>query len=119
MSDYHILAGRADGNYFTIVFHLPVPDTDNTVGFNHQDIVTAQLGAEWTSAVPHITIAEEDQIKAGELYELIWGYDTHPGIPLLDKRSELDAKFTAFSASVITQLENRFEFYGLDRDVLG
>lgn len=117
MADYHILRGRADGNHFTIVFHLPVPDTTNAAGFSYRAALAAQLDAEWTSMVPHILTAEETQIKAGELYELVWGYDTHPGMTLAQKRDELDAKFTAFSTSIVTQLESQFEFYGLDRDV--
>jgi len=117
VSDYHILQGRADGNYYAVIFHLPVPDTNNAVGFNHRDAVAAQVPMDWISAVPHIATAESDQVKAGELYELTWGYDTHPGTVLLDKRAELDAKFTTFSTAVIVQLEARFEFYGMDRDV--
>lgn len=117
MSNYHILDGRSDGNYFTVVFHLPVPEGDNAVGFAWRDAVAAQLGLEWTSAVPHILTAEETQLLAGELYEHVWGYDTYPGIGLAEKRDELDAKFISFSTGIITRLQNRFKFYGLDRDV--
>jgi len=117
MANYHILDGRADGNYYTVVFHLPVPNITNAVGFNYRAVMAAQLSAEWISAVPHITTTEDAQIKAGELYELSWGYDTHPGISLAEKRDELDARFATFSIGVIAQIEARFEFYGFDRDV--
>lgn len=113
MSNYHILEGRPDGNQFRVVFHLPVPDDTNAVGFNYRSAVAAQIGPLWVSAVPHITTAEGDQVRAGELYELIWRYNTHPGIPLLDKRDELDAKFLAFSDPA--HLQARLEFYGFDR----
>ena len=117
MSDYHILQGRPDGNYFTVVFHLPVPDTQNSAGFSYRQAIAAQVDPDWKSVVPHIDPAEEAAILAGELHEHAWGYDTHPGISLLAKRAELDAKFTSFSTAVIGQLEARFEFYGFDRDV--
>lgn len=117
MSNYHILEGRSDGNHFTVVYHLPVPDIDNAVGFNYREAVRGQLGVDWASTVPHITIGEKTQILAGELYEHSWGYDTQPGMSLVEKREELDAKFTTFSVGIIAQLEARYEFYGFDRDI--
>lgn len=117
MSNYHILEGREDGNYFTVVFHLPVPDTINPVGFNYRTAIAAQLGIDWKSAVPHVSVPEETQLLAGELYEHRWGYDTQPGTTLIGKRDELDALFIIFSSSILAQLEARFEFYGFDRDI--
>ena len=117
MSDYHILQGQANGNRYTVIFHLPVPDTDNAVGVNHRVIMAAQLADGWVSAVPHIAAPEIALIEAGELYEFSFEYLTNPAIPLSTKRDELDAKFAVLSAGAITQLEARYEYYGLDRDV--
>lgn len=117
MSNYHILQGQANGNRYQVIFHLLVPDTDNAAGMNHRTIMAAQLGADWISAVPHITAGEIAQVEAGELYEFLFVYFTNPSVPLSTKRDELDAKFAVLSAGIIAQLEARFEYYGLDRDV--
>ena len=45
MSDYHILSGDKNGNRFTVVMHLPLPDTTNAVGFSYR---TAMV--EWTAS---------------------------------------------------------------------
>lgn len=117
MSNYHILQGQENGNRYQVIYHLSVPDTNNAAGVNHRDIMAAQLAVGWTSAVPHITAPEIALIEAGELYEFSFEYFTNPAILLAAKRDELDAKFAILSAGVIAQLEARYEFYGLDRDV--
>lgn len=117
MSDYHILQGQANGNRYQVIYHLPVPDTNNAVGVNHREIMAAQLAGGWVSAVPHIAAPEIALIEAGELYEFPFEYLTNPSLLLAAKRDELDAKFVVLSAGVIARLEAQFEFYGLDRDV--
>jgi hypothetical protein len=118
MADYHILSGRPDGNQYRVVFHLPVPDTDNNVGVNYRMALVEWLGTEGlVSQVPFISAPEQTQLDNGELYEHLWDYDTHDGISLSEKQAELDARFAAFSTAVVNQLQTRLGFWGFNRDV--
>lgn len=117
MSDYHILNGLPDGNQYQIVFHLPVPDTTNDVGVNYRVALIQYLGGDQPSQVPFITSGEQTQLDAGELYEHSWEYHTNPSENLIAKRDYLDGRFTAFSSSVVTQLQTRLGYWGYNRDV--
>jgi len=119
MSDYHILDNRPDGNQLRVVFHLPVPNENNAVGLNKRTALIEYLGGPQVSVLPESRLGagEADALAAGELYELVWQYDTNPGETLLNKRDALDAKFTSFSNGVIAQLEVRLDFWGYGRDV--
>lgn len=117
MSNYHILEGQENGNRIWVVFHLPVADANNDASMNYQDIMAAQLGAGWTSRVPHITAGEVTQIEAGELIEHPFEYLTNPTIPLATKRDELDAKFATLSTAAAARITAQYQYYGIDRDV--
>ena len=120
MANYHILSGRPDGNQLTVVFHLPVPDENNAVGLNYRTaLMHHQGGGSIQSAVPDDLLGDGEQaaLDSGALYELVWQYNTRPGDSLLDKRNELDARFTQLSSAVAGQIEAQLEFYGYGRDV--
>ena len=119
MSDYHILAGRPDGNQLRVVFHLPVPDESNAVGVNYRVALAMHKGSQQPSIVPASLLGADEQtaLDDGVLYELVWAFDTNPEMTLLDKRDALDAKYADLASSVISQLQTRLGYYGYSRDV--
>ena len=119
MANYHILAGRPDGNQLRVAFHLPVPSGDNAVGISYQNALALHLGGEHISAVPAslLSAGEQTALNAGGLYEHIWQFDTRPEMTLLEKREALDARYTDFASAIISQLQDRLEYYGYGRDV--
>lgn len=116
MSNYHILEGRPDGNQYRVAFHIPVPDEDNDVAVNLR-VALAQVPGDTASQVPFIESAEQTQLDNGELYEIVWQYDTHGGLTLVEKRAALDVKFTEFSTMIVTQVRARLKYWGYNRDV--
>lgn len=119
MSNYHILAGRPDGNQLRVVFHLSVPDEVNSVGTNYHAALAMHLGGEQLSAVPASLLGagEQTALNNGELYEVVWAFDTNPEMTLLDKRDILDAKYMDFASGIISQLQIQLGYYGYGRDV--
>ena len=119
MSDYHILAADKYGNSFSVVFHIPVPDTTNEVSYSYRTaIVEWQGGAtEIASRVPFISGAEETQLQAGELYEVGDKFNSNPGETLAQKRTRLDAIFTARVTEIQADFQDVLGYWGYDRDV--
>lgn len=119
MANYHILSSRADGNQLRVVFHLPVPDTNNAVGVNYRAALIMWLGGAQNSALPVALLGagEQTDLTSGALYEHDWRFNTYPGMTLLEKRDVLDARYTTFAAAVIAGLQAQLEYYGYDRDV--
>ena len=108
MSNYHILAGNKDGNSFQIARHIPVPNVANEVGVNYQTVLTQWLpvdGVMPKSQVPFITAAEQTQLDAGELFEHIIKFYTHPGESLVSKRVRLDTLYTSAVSTVQDTLQ--------------
>jgi hypothetical protein len=119
MANYHILSGKADGNQMQVVFHLPVPDVTNAVGVNYRNALIMHLGGAQESIVPVTLLGAGEQaaLDIGTLYELVWAFNTHPGMTLADKRDALDAQYNQFVSIIVAQLQARLEFYGYSRDV--
>jgi len=117
MSDYHVLEGSADGNSFTVVMHIPVPDVNNEVNVNYRTVVVqAGLNPE-VSSVPFVTAAEQAQLDAGELYEHACQFWTHPGESLIAKRERLDALYTAAKTRAQAHFQHRLAYWGMSRDI--
>ena len=119
MANYHILSGKPDGNQLRVVFHLPVPDTNNAVGVGYQAALLMHLGGAQDSIVPASLLGANEQasLTSGALYEHVWQFGTQPETTLLEKRDILDARYTAFASGIIAALQARLEFYGYNRDV--
>lgn len=119
MANYHILAGRPDGNQLRVAFHLPMPSGDNAVGISYQNALAMHLGSGSASIVSALLLGAGEQaaLDEGELYEHVWQFDTRPEMTLMEKRDALDARYTAFTSAIINQLQMRLEYYGYSRDV--
>lgn len=121
MSNYHILSADRYGNSYRVVFHVPVPDQTNEVGYSYRTaIVEQQTSTEEPlvrSVVSFITGTELTQLQAGELYEVAEPFHSNPNETLAQKRTRLDARY----AEVVTETQARFQktlgYWGYSRDV--
>ncbi len=116
MADYHILGVNKYGTAARVVMHFAVPDANNDAGMNYRAALVEMLGAT-ASAVPSITPVEQALLDAGELYEHSMMFHTHTGESLAQKRTRLDARWTALGASVIAELAIRLSVWGYERMV--
>jgi hypothetical protein len=120
MSDYHIRQADEYGNRFTVVFHVPIPDVDNQASINYRTaIVEWQGGAPIQSTLPSLG-AEQTQLDAGELYEVVEAFNSNPNETLGQKQARLDARWTALASvqgDFIQDLQNVLGFWGYNRDV--
>ena len=119
MSDYHILTGDKYGNAYTVVFHVPVPDTLNTVDVNYRTaLVEWQGGAtEISSQVPFISGSEMTELQAGQLYEVSRSFNSNPNETLPQKRARLDVMFAEVVSEVQADFQDILGYWGYSRDV--
>lgn len=117
MSNYHILSMHEKGNKIDVVFHLPIPDEDNAMNVNYRTAVS-QWKPFTESKVPWITSGTEfDALGAGELYEHKETITLDGNMTNLEKRGEIDNRFTSLSATVVDKVKSQLKFWGLNRDV--
>jgi len=119
MADYHILRGSADGNSLTVVFHVPIPDQNNTAGINLRTALSELNGGSVESVLPsnRLGTGEQAALDAGALYEHVFEYHTRPGMDAAEKQAELDQRYSNLSTGIANQVANQLEYWGYGRDV--
>ena len=117
MSDYHILQLNAKQDRLTVAFHIPIPNESNSAGVNKRTAVI-QYMPDRVSSVPWISAAEQTQLTNGEIFELVEDVEVNANLTLGEKRSLVDARFTALTgAAGLGKLDKVLDYWGLDRDV--
>lgn len=122
MSNYHILESDTKLSSTRAVFHISIPDENNSVGVNLRTALNYYLGERTIySIVPDLETdfaAEYAEIIAASIYEHQEQFEfSNAHLPLVNKRSELDARYTTLSTVVVTNIQKRLKYYRLDRDV--
>ncbi len=108
MADMHVMTG--DGEKWTIVMHIAVPNTDNSVGMNHRSaLMRSEYGVvdgrrtilPEGNLAGQITAAEEALLDSGALYE-------HVGTFMVESGSSSNAELRASIR----------EFYAREKDTV-
>lgn len=117
MSDYHILDGTEEARTYRVVFHVSVPDENNSVSVNLRTALAADVGVVKTSKVPGLAAAEQTLLTNGELVEVVEAYTRLTGNTLAQDQAALDARFTTLTTKVANRLRDEYKFWGFARDV--
>ena len=115
--DIHVLAG--DGQqHWTLVFHFPVPDQDNSVGENFRTVlVNSGMGgvsqmSEGTDP-GQITPAELTLIQRGELYEHSVNFPAESGATNnVELLVAVRAMYASCEEAVLARLQCCLRYYG-------
>ena len=122
MSNYHILESSNKQNKVDVIFHIAVPNENNSVSVNLQTAVKQRQGLnETVSNVPWLQIenpTEYTAIENGEIYEIRQAVEFNANLTIVQKRNKIDARYTTLANSVPNIIRNKFEFWGLDREVI-
>lgn len=122
MSNYHILETNEQLSAVRVCYHVSIPDENNSVSNSLRAMVVYHLGGGIIeSRVPGLEddfATEYANLSNGSIYE---NSEVHrfsdPTMTLIQKRSELDARYTAFSTSVVDKIRAILKYYRLDRNV--
>jgi len=118
MANYHILETDERARSVQVVFHIAVPNEDNSSGVNLRTCIGQQ---GHTSSVPWLEAdnpTEFAAIAAGSVYEHGPEKVSIPAYgSLLEQRNAVDARYTQLAATIPNRIRKRFTFWGLNRDV--
>jgi len=127
MSDIHVLTGDAGGESWKLVFHFPVPNTNNDVGVNFRTaLINSGLGVgedNRRTILPsgsnegQITTAEEANLDNGSLFEVVEIFKVTKGTDLAGIGAMADAKFLAVQSRANDRMAEVFRYFGHTRDV--
>ena len=120
MANWHMRAGSADGNSYQVVFHIPLPNVGNRVGFNYrQALVNSKIGGETVliegTDADQITVAEKGNITSGALFEYVESINTNPGEAANVLKQRIDARYAELSnqaGDFMQKLKSRLEYWG-------
>lgn len=120
MADMHVMTG--DGKSWDVIFHIAVPDANNTVGVNWRTaLVNSGLGGttQLTEGVGpelaqgRISSTEKAQVEAGELIEKRIAFRVEGnGNSLAAVRANLRTRYTRVSAAVLADLQAQLKYFG-------
>jgi hypothetical protein len=113
MSDFHVLTQAADRKTVELIYHFPVPDTNNAAAISYQAALVQHLGGAEAITSPVADAAELAQLKAGEVLEhstiLRW---SRLGLTSIQKLAEIKGDYNARKAEILGEMQTLLEFYG-------
>lgn len=113
--DYHVLEVNDKQDRARVAFHIAVPVENNSQSVALKDCVKQHLSP--ATDVPWLGDPELTQIANGEVCEHIETVEFDANLTALQKRGEIDARFNALNTKIPDVIRNRYEFWGMDRDV--
>ena len=115
MSNYHVLEVNDKQDRARVAFHISVPDESNAQSVALKDCIKQHLSP--VVDIPWLIDPELTQIQNGEVYEHIETVEFDANLTALQKRGEIDARYTVLNSNIPNIIRNRYEFWGMDRDI--
>lgn len=121
MSDYHILQQDKEQKTVSVIFHIAIPAAGtNEAGLSWRDAIVRDQGGSGSisSVLTDISPTEDTKLKAGELYEQqeTVRFSSKELTPS-QKRTEIEAQFTAKSSEIIAEKQVTLQWIGFDANV--
>lgn len=119
MSDYHVLNATPEDHEISVVFHIPIPNVNNSVGVNFRTALT-QYKPFTESGVPWLDTQGQEftDLVNGLLYEhgpVKIAYNAN--LSDAEKQTLIDTEFNAQKTAVQNRLQKVLKYWGHDRDV--
>ena len=121
MSDYHIRETSADLKTVSVVFHIPIPSTNNAVDISWSDALVLSLGGadEITSVMSDIGIGDEAEMKAGSIYEKVQTVRfSSLDLTNAQRLEEVEAAYIVAKEDILADKQITLNFYGKSGDVV-
>ena len=120
MSNYHIRKTAYNLKTVNVVFHIPIPATNNAVGIAWRDVIVLDQGgaSNITSVLPDITVGELDAMKLGSVYEYAKSVEfTSLDLTNAQRLSEVESAYTNAKTSMLARINKTMNFYNKSGDV--
>lgn len=120
MSDYHIREVSADKKTVNVVYHLPIPATNNMVATPWRTALVAHQGGADAIASVLLDIIAGDLVllKNGSLYEKVLTMRfSSTDLTNAARLAEVAARYSVELAAVTANLQATLDYYGKAGDV--
>lgn len=114
--DYHILDSSKKDHEVKVVFHIPVPDENNTAGISLQTAL-AQYKPFTESAAPEISAIEQTQLENGALYEKTETVAYDGNMNNAQKQAIIDNRYTLLMSHIVKKIRTTLKYWGHSRNV--
>ena len=117
--NYHVMEVRPDGRSATVVFHIPIPDENNSASYSLRSAVSdREGGASFVSILPWALAAQEQtDLENGVLFEHVESVSFLADDTNLQKQTKIDNRFTVLSTSVVNKIQAILKFWHLERNI--
>ncbi len=124
MSNYHVRMIRDDGREASVIFHIPIPNENNSAPISLRTAVSQFIkprNDDGTYGVFKSQIealgAEETQLQNGELYEHVEVVKFLAADNNAQKQTKIDNRYTALTTGILNRIRANLKFWGFDRNV--
>lgn len=113
--NFHIREQNKESKSITVIFHIPVPATNNLAGTPWQQAVKEHLNPV---AVLSNNSVENALIENGEILEVIETV-TFSSVSLINAQrlAQIETAYTTRSAALLSELTVKLNFWGYEGDV--
>lgn len=117
--NYHVLSVSPNGRNATVVFHIPIADTNNAVAYSYNTALSEYVGGVgFVSQVPWgLAALEQADLENGVLFEHVESINFLNVDTDGQKQAKIDDRFTALSVSILARVRAILKFWHLNRDV--
>ncbi len=112
MADYHILEVGLAGDQARIVFHISVPNENNSAGVNLRTAL--RQFRSLSTKVPFIDQNEKDLIADGEIFELVESVTFDPELTNAQKNQIIKDRAIVLLQTFPDKIRSILEFWGFD-----
>lgn len=120
MSNYHILSQDTQRKSVDVIFHIPIPATNNSAKITWQAAIVKELGgaSNIVSVLPGITSEEDSSLKAGALLEKrVTVRFSSINLTNAQRLAAIKAAFTAETSALVAEKAITLDFMGYEGDV--
>ncbi len=116
--NYHVKTQTKNARNAVVVFHIPIPDDTNAVGYSLRSAVSEYVGgAIFISEVPWLGGTETADLQNGNLLEVVETVSFLAADNNAQKQTKIDNRFTILETNSVTKIKTILKFWRLNRNV--
>ena len=119
--NYHILKQSSKKDTVEVVFHIPIPATNNFAIKTFQIALKERLtqnGVVISSIVPNIDSTELTQLQNGELLEVVENINFSANLTNVQKREIIRTRFSILSSEISVRIQDELRFWGFAENIV-
>lgn len=125
MSNYHVRNVSENGRNATVIFHIPIPDENNSVPISLRTALSEYIKPEnedgtwgpFQSGLQGIGASELTSLQNGELFEYIESVQFKAADNNAQKQTKIDDEYTTLTTVALNKIRVHLKFWGLNRNV--